>query len=127
MTFSSSWDKGYPLYYEEKFKQASQDTSSNASGLAADELEKPPEVLKQIAEGRHLKDIKVILLPLRSSENLNTYTHKFIKNNSFNRTAHLGVQHMYVPQEDCLSVRLQDFCFGVHLLNQGTSGIQILT
>ena len=94
MTFSSSWDKGYPLYYEEKFKQASQDTSSNASGLAADELEKPPEVLKQIAEGRHLKDIKVILLPLRSSENLNTYTHKFIKNNSFSRTAQLGVQHM---------------------------------
>ena len=94
MTFSGSWDKGYPLYYEEKFKQASQDTSSNASDLAADELEKPPEALKQIAEGRHLKDIKVILLPLRSSENLNTYTHKFIKNNSFSRTAQLGVQHM---------------------------------
>ena len=76
MTFSSSWDKGYPLYYEEKLKQASQDTSSNASDLAADELEKPPEALKQIAEGRHLKDIKVILLPLRSGGNLNTYTHK---------------------------------------------------
>ena len=76
MTFSGSWDKGYPLYYEEKLKQASQDTSSNASDLAADELEKPPEALKQIAEGRHLKDIKVILLPLRSGGNLNTYSHK---------------------------------------------------
>ena len=100
---------------------------SNASGLTADELEKSPEALKQIAEGRHPKDIKVTLTPLRSSKDSNTYTHKFIKNNSFSRTANLGVHHMYVPQEDCLSVHLQDFCFGVHLLNQGTSGIQILT
>ena len=46
---------------------------------------------------------------------------------AISRTAHLGVHHMNVPQEDCLSVRLQDFCSGVNLLNQGTSGIQILT
>ena len=120
------WDKGYPLY-KEKFRQAFQDTSSNASGLTADELEKSPEVLKQIAEGRHPKDIKVILMPLRSSKDSNIYTHTFIKNNSFSRTAHLGVHHMNVPQEGCLSVRLQDFCSGVHLLNQGSSGNQILT
>ena len=110
------WDMGYPLCYKEKFRQAFQDTSSNASGLMADKLEKSPEVLKQIAEGRHPKDIKVILMPLHSSKDSNTYTHKFIKNNSFSRTAHMGVHHMYVPQEDCLSVCLQDFCFGVHLL-----------
>ena len=59
--------------------------------------------------------------------NYTNFAYMFYENYSFLRTAHMGVHHMYVPQEDCLSVRLQDFCFGVHLLNQGTSGIQILT
>ena len=56
---------------KEELESSFQDTSSNASVHRADELEKFPEVLKQIAEGRHPNDmlsLRVILVPLRSSK-----------------------------------------------------------